>query len=91
MIMGNFPVNSIPAKVLFDTGASHCFMSRAFVSKHDLVSKMLGKPMGVVSPAKSMRATTMIPNVSTKMGDYKFLSSPIVLGDSDIDLILEMD
>ena len=52
---------------------------------------MLGKPMGVVSMAKSMRATTMIPNVSIKMGDYKFLSSPIVLGDLDIDLILGMD
>ena len=25
------------------------------------------------------------------MGDYKFLTSPMVLGDSDIDLILGMD
>ena len=58
VIMGNFLVNSIPAKVLFDTGASHCFMSRSFVSKHDFISQMLGKPMGVVSPAKSMRATS---------------------------------
>ena len=33
----------------------------------------------------------MIPNVSIKMGDYKFLSSPMVLGNSDIDLILGMD
>ena len=78
-------------QVIFDIGASHCFMSRSFVSKHDFVLEMLGKPMGVVSPAKSMRATTMIPNVSIKMGDYKFLSSPMVLGDSDIDLILGMD
>ena len=38
VIMGNFPVNSIPAKVIFDTGASHCFLSRSFVSKHDFVS-----------------------------------------------------
>ena len=60
VIMGNLPVNSIPAKFLFDTGASHCFMSRSFVSKHDFVSQMLGKPMGVVSPAKSMRATSIV-------------------------------
>ena len=33
----------------------------------------------------------MIPDVSIKMGDYKFLSKPFVLGDSDIDLILGMD
>ena len=61
VIMGNLPVNSIPAKVLFDTGALHCFMSRPFVSKHDFVSETLGKPMAVVSLAKYMRATTMIP------------------------------
>ena len=91
MIMGNLPVNDIPAKVLFDTGASHCFMSRSFVAKHDFISEMLGKPMGVVSPGSSMRATIMIPDVSIKMGNYKFLSKPFVLGDSDIDLILGMD
>ena len=91
VIMGNFPVNSFPAKVLFDTGASHCFMSRSFVSKHDFVSQMLGKSMGVVSPAKSMRDTSIVPNVSIMMGDFKFLASPMVLGNSDIDLILGMD
>ena len=91
VIMGNFPVNSFPAKVLFDTGASHCFMSRSFVSKHDFVSQMLGKPMGVVSPAKSMRSTSIFPDISIMLGDFKFLASPMVLGNSDIDLILGMD
>ena len=28
VIMGNLLVNDIPAKVLFDTGASHSFISR---------------------------------------------------------------
>ena len=35
VIMGNLPVNDIPAKVLFDTGASLCFMSRSFFAKND--------------------------------------------------------
>ena len=47
--------------------------------------------MGVVSPGLSMRATMMIPDVTIKMGSYKFLAFPFVLGDSDIDLILGMD
>ena len=66
-------------------------MSRSFVSKHDFVSEMLGKPMGVVSPVKSMRATSIVPDVSIMMGNFKFLASPMVLGNSDIDLILGMD
>ena len=37
VIMGNLLVNDIPAKVLFDSGASHCFMSRPFFAKHEFV------------------------------------------------------
>ena len=91
VIMGNLPVNDIPAKVLFDTGASHCFISRPFASKHELLFQDLQRQLAVVSLGKFMNARSMVPNVSIKMGDYKFLSSPIVLGNSDIDLILGMD
>ena len=41
VIMGNLPINDIPAKVLFDTGASHCFISRPFTSRHELTSQVL--------------------------------------------------
>ena len=91
VIMGNLSVNDIPAKVLFDTGASLSFISRPFASKHELVFQDLPRPLSVVSPGKFMNASSMVPDVSITMGDYKFLSSPIVLGNSDIDLILGMD
>ena len=32
---GTFLVNQHPAVVLFDSGASHSFMSQTFTSKHD--------------------------------------------------------
>ena len=38
-----------------------------------------------------MNASSMIPDVTITLGDYKFLSSLVVLGNSDIDLILGMD
>ena len=38
-----------------------------------------------------MTSSLVAPDISIKMGDYKFLPSPVVLGDSDIDLILGMD
>ena len=91
VIMGNLSVNDIPAKVLFDTGASHYFLSYPFASKHNVDTEILSKVMQVVSPGKLMTSSLVAPIVSIKMGNYKFLSSPIVLGDSDIDLILGMD
>ena len=38
-----------------------------------------------------MNSRLIVPDVSIKMGNYSFLASPIVLGNSDIDLILGMD
>ena len=33
MVMGTFPVNSVPAAALFDSGASHSFVTKPFVEK----------------------------------------------------------
>ena len=38
-----------------------------------------------------MTGNTCVLEVTITLGDYKFLSSPIVLGNSNIDLILGMD
>ena len=47
--------------------------------------------MDIVSPGKRLSASLVVPDVTITLGDYKFLSSPMVLGNSDIDLILGMD
>src|SRR5215216_1019753 len=78
VIMGNLLVNDIPAKVLFDSGASLCFMSRPFASKHELVFQDLPRPLSFVSPGKVMNSSSLIPNVGIKMGNYSFLASPVV-------------
>ena len=89
--MGNLPVIDVPTKVLFDTGASHCFISRPFASKHGWYAQVMHKPLAVVSPGRCLLANYEIPDISISMGDFKFLASPMVLGNSDIDLILGMD
>ena len=65
--MGNLPVNDIPAKVLFDIGASHCYMSTPFFTKHDFISARLEKPLAVVSPGKHLSSHLVVPDVSIKM------------------------
>ena len=91
MILGNLLINDFPAKVLFDSGASHCFMSKSFFIKHDFPSANLDRPLGIVSPGVQMRTNYVVPEVSVKMGNSSLLASPYVLGNSDIDLILGMD
>ena len=61
-----------------------------YVAK-DKPGQILPSPLAVVSPGRRMHANSIAPDVTITLGDYKFLSSPTVLCDSDIDLILGMD
>ena len=36
VVYGMFLINSIPASVLFDCGASHSFITKSFVEKHNI-------------------------------------------------------
>ena len=49
-VIGKFLVKSFTTVVLFDTGASHSYISRGFVDKYKLPTKVLRMPMLVGSP-----------------------------------------
>ena len=61
LVIGTFPVNSVPALVLFDSGASHSFVTEPFVRKSGMVPTLLNHPMMV----QILRATTKA-NLSCK-------------------------
>jgi len=50
-VMGTLLVNSVPASVLFDSGASHSFMSEHFALMHDIRSEALHQSLAVNTPA----------------------------------------
>ena len=56
VMMGMFNIISIPATVLFDFGASHSFISQAFVRVHSIPLCALKNSMLVNSPGGNMLA-----------------------------------
>nr|ABB46847.2 retrotransposon protein, putative, Ty3-gypsy subclass [Oryza sativa Japonica Group] len=50
VILGAYPVNSIPATILFDSGATHSFISKRFAGAHRLYLVKLKIPMRVHTP-----------------------------------------
>ena len=50
VMLGTFDVNSTPASVLFDSEASHSFISQAFVRTHSLPLCATKNPILVKSP-----------------------------------------
>ncbi len=54
VVLGTFPVNSIPATVLFYSGATHSFISKKFAGTHGLSVVELKIPMRVHTPGNDM-------------------------------------
>ena len=53
VLLGTFLVNSVPAQVLFDSGASHSFVSESFASISELLFAPLLIPLLIRSPVQS--------------------------------------
>ena len=59
VVVGTFLVNSCPATVLFDTGASHI--------KHSIATCTMQNTMIVKSPGGKMHTNTLCPGMSIKI------------------------
>jgi hypothetical protein len=67
MVIGTFSVNDVSAVVLFDSGASHSFISAANVEKHNLPMVLLRCQMIVSSPGGDMPARQLCPKMNLKI------------------------
>src|SRR3954464_2347373 len=90
-VMGTLLVNSVPATILFDSGASHSFMSEAFALAHNFTLEKMNPPMVVRTPIGQCQTSKLVPNSTVEVEGIVFLVSPIILKSSTIDLILGMD
>lgn len=91
VVLGTFLVNSVPASVLFDSEASHFFVSSKFVGKYGLSIFPLVNPMLIHSAGSEMRTISLCPNLTLKISGLLFLTDLIVLHSQGLDLILGMD
>jgi hypothetical protein len=87
----HFFVNDTSAVVLFDSGASHSFISAAYVEKHNLPMALLRCQMIVSSPGGDMPARQLCPKVNLKIRGVDFVTNLIVLESKGINVILGMD
>jgi hypothetical protein len=91
VVIGMFFINYASAVVLFDTGASHSFISATYVEKHNLPIALLRCQMIISSPGGDMPARQLCPKVNLKIRGVDFVANLIVLESKSIDVILSMD
>src|SRR4051812_30203256 len=91
IVLGRLLVNSVLATVLFDSGASHSFISQSFASRVDLPRDQLPSKLSVVTPGSKFTSSWTVPDVEISIQGAIFSASLVVLPRSDIDVILGMD
>ena len=90
-VIGKFLVKSFTAIVLFDTGASHSYISRGFVDKFKLPTKVLRTPVLVTSPGADYMASSGCFQMQLTIGSHVFPSDLIILESQGLDVILGMN
>jgi hypothetical protein len=91
VVIGMFLINDTSTVVLFDSRASHSFISAAYVGKHNMPLALLRCQMIVSSPGGDMPARQLCPKVNLKIRGVDFVANLIILESKGIDIILRMD
>jgi hypothetical protein len=91
VMMGTFLMANHPTLILFDSGASHTFMSKKFVEKHCIPYTLSREGFTIHSPRGQIFTKEVAYQVPVTLAEREFPTSMIVLKGQDIDVILGMN
>jgi hypothetical protein len=90
-VLGEFLVSSVLATILFDSGASHSFISSSFVEKHNILTILLKAPLLTRTLRGDIKCQLGCSRVRIILSGVEFLADLVVLKSKGIDVILGMD
>jgi hypothetical protein len=91
VMMGTFLVAHHPAIILFDSSASHTFISKKFVEKHCIPYTKLREGFKIHSLGGQKFTKEMAYQVPVTLAERDFPTNMIVLKGQDLDVILGMN
>jgi hypothetical protein len=91
VMMGTFLVANHPALILFDSSASHTFISKKFVEKHCIPYTESREGFKIHSPRAQIFTKEVAFQVPVTLAGRDFPTKLIVLKGQDIDVILGMN
>ena len=91
IVLGMLLVNCHPASVLFDTGASHSFISEVYAWLHGMSFCDMPTPLIIQTPGSKWQTSKVSHGNEILVDRLVFLASLISLKSSDINIILGMD
>jgi hypothetical protein len=90
VLAGMFSLNGHPIAVLFDSGATHNFISKACTKSHRLTLTHLSTLYMISTPGGKMVTQYLAKNTPLNLGGRVYKASLIILDDQGIGMILGM-
>jgi hypothetical protein len=91
VVLGMFLINSVPARVLFDSGASDSLVTERFMTKGGLTASKMARNMIVQILGSQVRAHLTCEEVPVVIHGVSFQADLIILGTKGLDVVLGMD
>jgi hypothetical protein len=91
VMMGTFLVANHLAVILFDSGASHTFISKNFVEKHCIPCTESREGFIIHSPGGRIFTKEVAFHIPVTLAGWEFPTNMIVIKGQDLDVILGMN
>jgi predicted aspartyl protease len=91
VLTGTFSINDTPVKILFDSGATHSFISENLLGKMGLMGSHTNSAYKIITPGGQNSSSTLIRGVRLGLGSKTFPTSLIAISLEGMDVILGMD
>jgi predicted aspartyl protease len=91
VLTGTFSINNTPVKILFDSGATHSFISENLLGKLGLKGTRTKSAYKIIMPGGNISSHIVTFGVPLKLGSKNIQSNIITINLEGMDVILGMD
>jgi hypothetical protein len=91
VLTATFSINDTPFKILFDSGATHSFISEKLISKMGLKGSHTNSAYKIITPGGQVTSNILIRGVCLGLGSKSFPTNLIAISLAGMDVILGMD
>jgi hypothetical protein len=91
VLTGTFSINDTPVKILFDSGATHSFISEKLISKIGLKGSYTTFAYKIITPGGQIISNILIRGVCLGLGSKIIPTNLIVINLVGMDIILGME
>ncbi len=88
---GTFLADGHPAVVLFDSGASHTFISNSYASRCGFEISNMKQSYRIIAPGAPIVINHIVWRLHLRIGGKDFLINPLVLPHQGVDIIIGMN